>query len=316
MLKQRQSEFIRQIKLVPDFIELKNYSVALNVSEKTLSRDIKYLNDNYFKYPVCILAKRGVGVALQATQSEYVSILNEISIYECQNLNVEISNTVRPYYVLLYLLLNANKELSQQELSEVFYVSKSVINSDLKTVQNVLNEELLLDKSTKGTSVRGIELEIRNAIVLVLILIHDQERQTSSSLVLDHVIPKHFESVFTFEVSIEISQLADRLLLLINSMAQNTLTWEDKRKLYCGLFVLMYKYEMGVEKNELNNEIIIISDVDHLLFPMANYLYREINDIVSLDESEISYILYLLKNINTIKKLIELQHDVKGKIKM
>lgn len=305
MLKQRQSEFIKQIKLIPNFVELNYYSSVLGVSDKTLSRDIKYLNNNFFEPPVSIIAKRGVGIALNATQSEYVSILNKMSSYETNTFNIEISNTVRPFYILLYLLLNANKDTSQKELSEIFYVSKSVINSDLK-YEKYLGKNVSLVRSTKGTSIRGSEIELRKSIVNILIMIHSLEHPSPSSLSLSNIVPKHFENIFEFELSVEKTALIDRLVMIIDSMSQDTLTWEDRRKLYCGIFVLVYKYEMGVELNEFENEILEYHDVNHLLFPIANYLYREINDVVLISESEISYILKLLNTLNSIKKIVEM----------
>ena len=167
MLTSRQIEFIKLLLEEDEYKPIKYFTEKLNVSDKTLQKDLKIIGNYIKQFDIEINAKRGQGILIDSSANTNIDLINKL------NINLKDKNVVsveqRRVEILKMLLLNSNSSTSINQLSEKYYVSKTSIVNDLRYIEEWLKKHnITLSKTLEGTKIVGKEADIRKSIANLL----------------------------------------------------------------------------------------------------------------------------------------------------
>lgn len=146
-----------------DFVAGPELSTILGVSTKTISRTVKKLNEQSNNGQI-IESQRGRGYKLN-----YQNYLQQNSIANTVGHNNLTSVQRRNEIIKTLLITSPEKHLTTDVFSK-FYVSDSVVSSDLKIISKMLDKyHLQLKRNHKYLWIIGKELNIREAINSLLV---------------------------------------------------------------------------------------------------------------------------------------------------
>lgn len=129
-----------------DYIQAENIAKELDVSTKTVYRAIKRINQT----KEVVLSHRGLGYKLNITDIK-VDSKNEID--------------KRQNRLAIRLLFAQPKQIKALDLLEEYHISESVLNNDLKRIDDLLKKyDLTLSRKSALISVQGNEWNIRQVL--------------------------------------------------------------------------------------------------------------------------------------------------------
>ncbi|PMC34125.1 transcription antiterminator [Bacillus sp. UMB0899] len=141
-----------------DYVTSKELVDALNISQKTVYRLIKKINDEYVDSPL-IISERGRGYKL-----DYENFIN----YQKGKNNNEqkhFSPSERRKRIMEELLLSSPNPISIYQLFSDYYVGDSVISNDEQIMSEELKKyKLVLERKNRKLAILGEEVDIRKAI--------------------------------------------------------------------------------------------------------------------------------------------------------
>lgn len=176
ILTSRQVDFIKLMLEESDYKPIKYFTEKLNVSDKTLQKDLKIIGNYISKFNVQIVAKRGYGILIDSNASSNIELINSLNINLKDKNNISVEE--RRVEILKTLLLNSNSSTSINQLSEKYYVSKTSIVNDLKYIEEWLKKyNITLSKTLEGTRILGKETDIRKSIANLLEDLLDQKKE-------------------------------------------------------------------------------------------------------------------------------------------
>ncbi len=153
------------------------YAGKLQVSSKTLQRDLEQVEGFLKKFKAEIEKKSGVGIRIIINQDLRAQMNNHIAYlsYAGQSLEKQfMERGSRRMDIVLNLLLYSNEYTSLSSLAYKYYVSKGTINNDLLFIDEMLGRfTLKVGKSVNGTMICGEERNIRQALVYIISQILD-----------------------------------------------------------------------------------------------------------------------------------------------
>lgn len=163
MLVSRQIEFLKLILNENEYKPIKYFKHKLNVSDKTLQKDLKMIERYLETFNIKIDIKRGYGIVIEDLAKKNVDLINSLSIHPKENKPLSVDQ--RRKEILKYLLLNSSNRTSINQLADKYYVSKTSIVNDFKYIEEWIKEyNLKLNKTLEGTKIIGKELDIRKSI--------------------------------------------------------------------------------------------------------------------------------------------------------
>ena len=138
----------------------------INFSSKTVRKDIQELNNLIFEKGAFIESKSGVGFKFVISDKTKFSkfIQDEWPKYAIKN--SFSSQEYRVNYIILHLLKSSNYTKSEQFLDTLF-ISRSLLNQDLKLVREILAENRIeiISKPHHGMKIKACEIDIRYFLV-------------------------------------------------------------------------------------------------------------------------------------------------------
>ena len=167
-LLSRQKEIIIYLMDKGDYIPVKNIAENIRVSEKTVYRELKAIEE-YLKSRYIFLEKRpGTGIKLNITKEQKMKLNFELHAGK-ENKNDYMSTEYRRQKILTEFLSNSPKAYSIQQLSEKYYISRASIVNDLKYIEDRIKQyDLRLERNKNGTMLTGSEMNIRKAILGII----------------------------------------------------------------------------------------------------------------------------------------------------
>ena len=186
-----------------DYITAKSLSEQLNLSEKTVYRLVKEINQNYFPDEL-IIKKRGRGFKLNRLKN-YATLINSK-----QN---DFTPASRQLQILERLLTISPKKLLIYDLAQEYYVSDSVIMKDKIEIQKRLNPfHLKISTRTGYIFITGSELDIRRALADLVL--------TFSMIDIDNLSNTTNQSHFDLELAKIILEEIDQIETVIKEICQ------------------------------------------------------------------------------------------------
>lgn len=159
----RQSEFLSLLIQEADYTPLQYYAELLEVSTKTLQKDMLEIEKYLETFNIKLNRKRGVGIYVNRDAFEDLTLMNILQNQENSERPISITNRRRN--LLIKLLNETHEHTSIQQLSDLYFVSKSSIVNDLKSIESWLNaHNLVIERTIDGTKIIGSEKDIRKAI--------------------------------------------------------------------------------------------------------------------------------------------------------
>lgn len=148
-----------------------HYAKLLNVSPKTISRDIEVVNGYFSKYSGLVVSTPGIGIELNMIEEDkklFRDFLIDNSFYSLAD-NDSIEK--RRDSILLLLLDNSDIHVQSSYIYDYFYISKTVFHEDMKVIKEAvkLNYDVEIYLDNKGIKVLANEDEIRSIITSTII---------------------------------------------------------------------------------------------------------------------------------------------------
>lgn len=174
-LNARQIEFINLLLDEKQYKTIKYYTEFLNVSDKTLKKDLVVIEEYLNKYNVELDKKHSVGIMIKDVMNAKLILQNTLQSQESKNKKISINN--RRIEIIKHMLIDSHNSTSIQKLSDKYYVSKTSIVNDFKYIEKWLSSfKLKLQKTVEGTQIKGAEVNIRRAIASLLFEYSNEER--------------------------------------------------------------------------------------------------------------------------------------------
>lgn len=162
-LTKREVEFIRLLLDETQYQPISYYAKKLDVSTKTLQSDLKKIRGFLKLYDIEIEAGSGKGILLLQNGAEREQLINAVKQNPEQE--KEESSGERRNSILKHMLLHTNEMTSIQKLSDRYYVGRTSIVNDMKSIERWLEKyNLSFNKTKEGTYIQGSETNIRKAI--------------------------------------------------------------------------------------------------------------------------------------------------------
>lgn len=278
-MNKKQLQFDRLLAVLhqnSDYITAKSLSKQLNLSEKTVYRLVKEINQNYFPDEL-IIKKRGRGFKLNRLKN-YATLINSK-----QN---DFTPASRQLQIFERLLTISPKKLLIYDLAQEYYVSDSVIMKDKIEIQKRLNPfHLKISTRTGYIFITGSELDIRRALADLV--------PTFSMIDIDNLSNTSNKSHFDLELAKIILKEFDQ----IETDLQARLPYPYNVNIFSHLYIMLERLKISSRKIP-NAEVVDIkmTDYDDLILKESKKIINDIGNRLgrSIDDLEINYLYQYL----------------------
>ncbi|MGO2107382.1 MAG: BglG family transcription antiterminator [Staphylococcus equorum] len=290
-MQERHAKLIRLIlNNSNDYLSANEIANYLNVSNRTVRSDIKYINSELVKE--LIVSVKGRGYKMNRTLYSVEQLAEIVTAYTNKKSEILLK--------IGYQLLMHQQPMTVDQLENDFGLTRSEVNDYLKRIQSWCTSfDINVNISKKkGITVNGNEMNIRNAILHLNQL--STKHQTVEQFILNEIPEAHIQMIFQiiknnlsdYQIQtsdIRIRQLLIHLIIIFKRNNDNDASWvvdeesqiiaqhcidEINRKLAYGLsdetaklfsfFISYYfnKYDLGLEK------VFVKSYIDRMIYQM------------------------------------------------
>lgn len=290
-MQERHAKLIRLIlNNSNDYLSANEIANYLNVSNRTVRSDIKYINSELVKE--LIVSVKGRGYKMNRTLYSVEQLAEIVTAYTNKESEILLK--------IGYQLLMHQQPMIVDQLENDFGLTRSEVNDYLKRIQSWCTSfDINVNISKKkGITVNGNEMNIRNAILHLNQL--STKHQTVEQFILNEIPEAHIQMIFQiiknnlsdYQIQtsdIRIRQLLIHLIIIFKRNNDNDASWvvdeesqiiaqhcidEINRKLAYGLsdetaklfsfFISYYfnKYDLGLEK------VFVKSYIDRMIYQM------------------------------------------------
>lgn len=290
-MQERHAKLIRLIlNNSNDYLSANEIANYLNVSNRTVRSDIKYINSELVKE--LIVSLKGRGYKMNRTLYSVEQLAEIVTAYTNKESEILLK--------IGYQLLMHQQPMTVDQLENDFGLTRSEVNDYLKRIQSWCTSfDINVNISKKkGITVNGNEMNIRNAILHLNQL--STKHQTVEQFILNEIPEAHIQMIFQiiknnlsdYQIQtsdIRIRQLLIHLIIIFKRNNDNDASWvvdeesqiiaqhcidEINRKLAYGLsdetaklfsfFISYYfnKYDLGLEK------VFVKSYIDRMIYQM------------------------------------------------
>jgi transcriptional antiterminator len=266
--KTKEQQLINYLLNKREYVPSRDIARAINSSPKTIYRLIKKINRESTSDEL-ISSRRGIGYRLSYTNylSQNLSIQNE-------SLG-ELTSVERRYHILRQLLVTSPEKHKINDVFGSFYISESVISSDIRIIRQMIEKYyLVLHRRKDYLWVTGDEKNIRT--VINELLIGDDDISISHFLKSNDNIQQTDASFITRQIN------------LIENQLNLTIPYPYDVNLFSHLYILVERYhKVGslvasdeFDKSRMqeaeNDNPEIVSALRLVIKNISNYLNTEI----------------------------------------
>lgn len=291
------------------YVKSSEIATTLGMSDRTIRKYIKLLNDSLINNGAVINSKQGFGYILEIQYQ--IEFENFIKVNIPNNINVKnMSESETRQYFILNKLIFEEKSCRVDEIADELFVSRSTVTHDLSIIRNKLIEYHLDigSKSNKGIYIIGEEINIRHFIM-------------------DYFLGKGFFSTINkyFENSLVLNQinLEELTIIVLDETRQSSIFLSDYtlQNLVLHLGLAIKRIQEGFQLSPLSETPKF--EVNQL--EVAESIIRRISNIYNIEfpEEEAKYIALhimskgqltnnsntkdaLSKNVKSILKMIDI----------
>lgn len=296
-MKKRQLDLLCKMIDENQYISVKEYAKLMNVSEKSIRRDLDELTELLDQFNGKIIKKSGIGILLDVpleNKSKFISYINQLyklDGYQCMVAGLN----ARKQDLKLNLLLNAPNVFSITILAEEYYISKSSIHMDLNSLESELHQyQLSIIKNTGGSYIQGNEIQIRRALLNELYLfLQDYHFEDISLEKID--VSKNVYSKLLKVFDKEHVEKIKNVIEISQPESFRKLSYREKKWLITGILLQLYRMkQFGMICKEDDGRVAMF---DHI---------EGFHEIVNCEESiigtklaieELSFLDWLFANV-------------------
>jgi len=300
----RQKELIRLLIVENDFKPIKYYSEILKVTDKTLSKDINFIENCLKNRNIQILRKTGIGIQIRITNNQRIDLLNDINANSEAFDPLSIKN--RRTETLKLLLTKSNQNTSIQKLADTYYVSKSSITNDLKFIGDWLhNYDITLNRSVEGTKINGSEVNIRKAIASITNeLVNDNNDSLERGYMyrLDSQTINGLAKIFDIELILYI----EKILIDLEKTLEYIIGDPYFINMLTHILICIKRVNEGNQIQEEKHNSVKVLAPDDIIYENATNLALKIYDKykININDSEIYYIYQYLVSCGLGQELL------------
>ncbi len=167
-LTSRQNKLLKYLLQHQEHVTVKNIAEYLDVSEKTVHRDMQFIEAFLAAWSIHTDKKVGAGIMLIAEDAQHLTLLEQ-QIAPDDGEPDALVNNARRIKIASQLLSDTPRETSISKLSERYFISSASIVNDLKIIESWINPlGLTLLRSQSGTHIEGSESNVRQAMVSLI----------------------------------------------------------------------------------------------------------------------------------------------------
>ncbi|WP_046213754.1 BglG family transcription antiterminator [Paenibacillus wulumuqiensis] len=286
-----------------EYITIRDLSDHLDVSEKTVKRELPAAEEWLRKHKLKLLRKPGTGLALEGSESDFASTQREL---EEQTPRKDYTREERHYFIISELLLS-KEPIKLYAFASQFKVTEGTLSNDLDRIEHWLSSFgiTLVRKPGLGVYVEGTESHIRSALVHLLYESVDEYQLTH--LVRDPLAADEETGRVQFHIRNRLLNLVDDGMMNQLQQYLSDLERDTHIKLtdsaYIGLTVHL---ALAIERIRRGQRITIAPHIlDELKqlseFQTARKLAQRLEQSfdISIPEDELGYITMHLKGAET-----------------
>ncbi|WP_208560170.1 BglG family transcription antiterminator [Marinilactibacillus kalidii] len=299
-MRRRQMKILEKLSSSKQPVTSDQLAALIEVSSRTIRKDIKTLNEELENVNATIQALKGKGFDLVVhDQPQFDAYVKELDPTFNQNRDMPNSPNERVKY-MLNLLLRKNESIKLEALSEEIHVSRSTLQADLKTIKTLLEPYSLslVSRPNYGLILKGTELNRRFAISEYLY----DHREIGPNL----IQLKQVSAIAEMSESI----LNDIWIILLYQIDANRIVLSDiaLNNLFVHIVIAYKRIKEGYSVNLIQKELMDIKTQKE--YHVAQKIITQIQEVlgVRFPEIEIAYIaIHLLgtKLVNTTLLLKE-----------
>lgn len=314
-LNNRQIQFVKLLLEENEYKAIKYFAVFLKTSCKTLQKDLKIIEKYLDNFNIVLDRKPGTGIMIVNGKAAKWLLYNNLKWQEKECKKVSINQ--RRIEIARSMLINSNTATSIQKLSDMYYVSKTSISADLNCIEKWATKfNLIMEKNVEGTRIKGSEVDIRKAIVSLLVEYSkkDYKNETLQDIAarIDMDTLNALSEIFDKDKIIYINQylveLERKYNCRLNDPYYINLLTHILISLTRGLDGKQIKEDVK-EKNDdyLKSEIAYEEAVN-----MVNTVNKDFN--IKLGESEIYYLYQYFVSFGLVKNITQNADEVLDKL--
>ena len=166
MIETRMKQIFDYLTLDYDYHTSKEIGKEMELSSKTIRKEIDLLNSIIKEKGAIIESKPGVGFIFKIKDNDKFKLFLKNDWYKYAYYQQEDGDKNLRYENILRMFLFSNSYIKQHELAEIFNVSESQINKDIPYVRQILQSYgiSLISRPYYGMKIEGDEKDIRLAI--------------------------------------------------------------------------------------------------------------------------------------------------------
>lgn len=286
MITSRQNRLLRFLLPRREYTTLLTIAEYLNVSEKTIQRDLRPLEQWLEQWKITLDKRTGAGVMLCVENTADLLHLDHLLGAEGEEIEGVMNNS-RRIKIASQLLSETPHETSINKLSERYFISSASIVNDLKVIESwIAPLGLSLIRSQSGTHIEGSESSVRQAMALLIngVMNHNEP---------DCMIYSRLDSG-SYKALVRYFGEDDVLFVqtLLQEM-ENDLRWSLGEPYYVNIFthilIMMYRATRG---NALPREQDHHKTCDEAIFSIASRMIQRIEIRLAhpLPEDEVWFI--------------------------
>lgn len=175
-LTSRQNRLLKYLLQHQGYVTVKDIAHYLDVSEKTVYRDMQFVEAFLSVWNIYPDKKVGAGIMLTTDDDRHLALLEQQIVVDDGDTDALINNA-RRVKIASQLLSDTPHETSISKLSERYFISSASIVNDLKIIESWLHPlGLALVRSQSGTHIEGSENQVRQAMAsLINDVMHHKE---------------------------------------------------------------------------------------------------------------------------------------------
>ena len=297
MLVSRQIEFLKLVLNENEYRPIKYFKHKLNVSDKTLQKDLKMIEKYLETFNIKIDIKRGCGILIEALAKKNIDLINSLNIQTKENKLLSVEQ--RRMEILKYLLLNSSNITSINQLADKYYVSKTSIVNDFKYIEEWIKEyNLKLNKTLEGTKIIGKELDIRKTIAKMMDDLLDENYEQHDIYELTRLDSATFSALINL-FDIDSIIFVETIITELENNLGYTISQPYYINLITHILICLKRVEEGNQIESQEEEKISIDNLDERIYQNVTTLIDKIENRygvkIAPDETKYIYI-YLVSS--------------------
>ncbi len=273
-------------------ITIKELAAKLNISKRTIRKDLKELQNYLAEENITLIIKPGAGVWLEIDNLNLSSLQNKfLNIFEN---NKQLGPEQRQYNILKKII--DKKNYTVNKLAENLCVSNATIYKDLKRIENLIDKyNLELIKDNHKLKIEGREKDWRKFTAELLVsfknqnILSDLFNQDNNSSRIDSEV---FNSLIQLFDDIEIKNLIKTLESILDEVESET-NYLFTDQTFTGLIIHI---AIGIERLKDNNSVFMNKEIIDKLkekkeYQIASFIADKIKEKLNINipNSETAY---------------------------